>query len=75
MHDGATVLVADGEHQAIVGERQMQRVGAAVMVLEREGVALEQIEDGDLALVLDIGGVAADRSCIQRHLDEPRLLG
>ena len=36
MHDGATLLVADGEHQAIVGDREMQRVGAAVMVLKRE---------------------------------------
>ena len=31
----------------------MQRVRAAVMVLKREGVALEQIEDGDLSLMLE----------------------
>src|SRR5262249_56411118 len=75
MHDWVPLLVADGEHQAIVGEQQMQRVRAAVMVLEREGVALEQIEDGDLALMLDVYRVAPDRSGIERHLDEPRLLG
>ena len=38
----------------------MQRVGTALVALQREGVALQKIEDGDLALMIDIGGVAAD---------------
>ena len=52
----------------------MQRVGAAGVIFEREGIALEQIEDGDLALMLDVGRVAAERVGIERHLDEARLL-
>ena len=52
----------------------MQRVGAAGVIFEREGIALEQIEDGDLALMLDVGEFAAERICIERHLDQARLL-
>ena len=47
----------------------MQRVGAASCAFEREAVLLEEIEDGDLALVLDVGVVAADRGLVERDLD------
>ena len=45
------------------------------MGLEREAVLLQEIEDGDLALVLDLGVVAADRGLVERHRDEPRCFG
>ena len=44
------------------------------MRLEREAVLLQEIEDGDLALVLDLGVGAADRGLVERHLDQPRRL-
>ncbi len=40
----------------------MQRIGSVFLALfQREAVGLEQIEDRDLALVVDLGVVAADR--------------
>ena len=73
MLDRLARLVGHGEHQAIVGERQAQRIGAGVVRFEREAVLLQEIEDGDLALMLDLGIVAADRGLVERHLDQPRL--
>ena len=61
MLDWSAIAIAHGEHEAIVGEREVERVGAAVMAFESERVLLEQVEDRDLALVLDLGIVAADR--------------
>ena len=52
----------------------MQRVRAAIMAFERKGIALEEIENRDLAFVLDLGVVTADRGLIERDLDEARLL-
>ena len=74
MLDRLARLVAHGEHQAIVGERQAQRIGAGVVRFEREAVLLQEIEDGDLALMLDLGLCAADRGLVERHLDQPRLV-
>ena len=75
MLDRRALDIAHGEDEAVVGERQPQRIGAGLMGLEREAVLLQEIEDGDLALVLDLGVVAADRGLVERHLDEPRCFG
>ena len=48
-------LVADREHEAILDEAEVELVGAVVAAIEREGVAFEDVEDRDLALVLDVG--------------------
>ena len=40
----------------------MQAVGTAIVGFQREGVALQKIENGDLALMIDVGRVAADRA-------------
>ena len=73
--------IADGEHQPVVGQRELERVGAGIVRLEREAVLLEQVENGDLPLMLDLGIVAADRSLVEGDLDQlglirpsPRLL-
>ena len=38
--DRRALGVAHGEHEAVVGKREAERIGAAVMTLQREGVAL-----------------------------------
>src|SRR4029079_14237974 len=72
--DRCAIGITDGEHKAIVGEGEMQRVRAAIMAFERKGIALEEIENRDLAFVLDLGVVTADRGLIERDLDKARLL-
>src|SRR5512143_2448314 len=72
MLDRRAVGVAHGEDEAVVGEREMKRIGTAVMAFECEGVLLEEIEDRHVALVLDLGVVAADRSLVEGDLDQPR---
>ena len=42
-------------------------IGAGVVALQREAVFLEEIEDGDLALMLDLGRCAADRGFVERR--------
>ncbi len=57
--DGRAVLLGDVEDEAVVGERQDDVVGAAVVADDLEVVALEQVEDRDLALVVRIGPCGA----------------
>jgi hypothetical protein len=64
------VGAADVEHEAASGDAQMQRERAAVVVLGRKGVVLEQVVDRDRTLVLDVGVGAADRILIERDRDE-----
>ena len=61
MLDRRARVVAHGEDQAVFGERQFERIGAGIVVLEREAVLLQKIEDRDLAFMLDFGSVASDR--------------
>ena len=51
--------------------REVERVGAVVAAFEREAVALEDVEDRDLALVLDVGVAARDRGLVERDGGEP----
>src|SRR4029450_5936807 len=72
--DRRAIGIAHGEHEAIVSERETQCVRPAIIAFERKSIALEEIENRDLALVLDLGVVAADRGLIARDLDEARPL-
>ena len=65
------VLAPDVEHQPVLLDAEMQRVGAVVVTDRRERIFLEQIVDRDRALVLDVGAGAADRVLVERHRDEP----
>ncbi len=70
---GRAVLAADVEHQPVAGDRQMQRVRAALVADRREMILLDQIVDRDRALVLDIRTGTADRFLVQGHRDEALL--
>src|SRR5262245_53498446 len=70
--DRLAVLVADGEHEAVVGERKMQSVGTLfVGLLQGKAIRFEQIEDRNVALVVHVDIVAADRSLVERDADQP----
>ena len=43
------------------------------MVLEREAIFFQEIEDRDFALVLDLLCVAPDRGLVEGNLDQARL--
>ena len=59
------------EDQPLLGQRQLQPVGAAAVVIDRrEAVLLDQVEDRDRALMLDIGRRAADRF-VELDVDQP----
>src|SRR4029077_127081 len=51
-------------------DRELQRVRTTVVIHRRERIVLDQIVDRDRALVLDVGAGAADRTFVQRDLDE-----
>src|SRR5690606_4174865 len=70
-----TVRVVDGEDQVRLAQRQFDLVGAAKAVHQLEGVALQQVEYRDLALVLDLAAPAHDAGRIEADADDPRGLG
>ena len=45
--------------------------GPSLAAFEREGVPVEKVVDGDLALVLDVGVAARDRVLVECDLAEP----
>src|SRR5205085_1326451 len=69
-HYWRVVGAADVKHQPVAGDAEMQleRPWAAVDRCER--IFLEQIVDGDGALVLDIGAGTADRILIEDDPDQ-----
>ena len=50
----APASVADGEHEPVLDDPEVERIGAVVAAFEREAVLLEDVEDRDLALMLDV---------------------
>ncbi len=63
--------IGDRENEAIVGEADRELVGSVAAAFEREGVGVEKVVDGDLALVLDVGVAARNRVLIERDLAQP----
>src|SRR6516164_9046704 len=72
-HNRRAVLVADVEDEAVAGDADMQRERAVVDALRREQILLDQIVDGDRALVLDIRTRTPDRLLVERHRDDAVL--
>ena len=66
-------LLRHGKHQAILDDRQIERIGAVVAAFQLEPVALEDVEDRHLALVLDVGVGAADGGFVEVDGNEPGL--
>ena len=66
---------ADREHQPVLDDGELERVGAVVAAVQREAVALEDVEHRHLALVLDVGAAAPDRGLVEGDGDELRLGG
>ena len=64
-------MVGNVEHQPVFRDRQVQveRPGAALDHLE--GVFLEQVENGDLALVIDIGREARQARLVDGDIGQP----
>ena len=58
----------NGEQQPVLGNREMQLVRARVHTIDRKSVAIENVEDGDFALVLDIGAASPERLRVERNL-------
>ena len=58
-------LLGDREHQPVLDDGEVERVGAVVAAIEREAVALQDVEDRHLALVLDVGVAAPDRVLVE----------
>jgi hypothetical protein len=69
--DFATVFACDREHQALLGERNVQRIGTAVVADRLKIIAFDQIVDRNRALVLDVRIGAADRLLVEFDRDEP----
>src|ERR1700712_155019 len=68
----APFLVLHDDGEAIVLDAQ-QDPERPLLPLGLEEIALEQIEDGDLALLLDLVAAADDRPLVQLDVDDPRL--
>ncbi len=71
--NGPAVLRTDVEGQPIAGDTQVQRIRSAGMADRLKKILLEQIVDGDLTLMLDVGIGAADRFLVQRDGGEALL--
>ncbi|ENN87541.1 hypothetical protein RHSP_44317 [Rhizobium freirei PRF 81] len=69
--DHAAVFDANVENELLVDQRQVEQIGAAFMPNGLKAVFLDQIEDGDGALMLDIGRRTADR-VVQDHIAQPK---
>src|SRR5262245_24056659 len=69
----ARILLGDGETQPVLDEPQGELVGAAGAAFQLEPVALQDIEDRYLALVLDAGITAPDRGLVEMDGNEPGL--
>ena len=65
-------LVVDREDQVRLAQRQRDAIGAGKAVDQLERVALQQIEHGDLALVLDLAAPAHDARGIEADVADPR---
>src|SRR6516162_5330847 len=72
-HNRRSVLATDVEHEAIAGHADVQGERAVVDVLRREQVLLDQVVDGDRALVLDVRTRTPDRLLVERHRDDAVL--
>ena len=73
--DRLAALARDREHQPALDQRQLQPVGPVAGIVDRaEAVLLDEVEDGDGALVLDIGRRAADRF-VELDVDQPCVAG
>src|SRR5690348_10266958 len=69
-HHRCAVLLPDVEDEAILGNREMQRVWPTLVIDRGERIVLEEIIDRDGALMLDIRRRSSDRPFVERHLDE-----
>ena len=59
-------LVENLHLQPVLGDREMQVVGAREIARRAEGVVLQQVVDGHGALVLDLRGAADHRRVVER---------
>ncbi len=66
------VVILQLDREAIVLDPE-QDPERPVMLLRLEDIAFEQIEDGDLALPLDLLAAADDRPLVQLDIDDPRV--
>ena len=69
-HQPLAVGGADLETELLLDEGEVQRVGAAVMLRHGEGVRLDDVVDGDGALVLLVRVAAPDGRLVERHRDQ-----
>ena len=67
-------LVVDREDQIGLAQRQRDAIGAGEAADQLERVALQKIEHGDLALVLDLAVPAHDARGIEADVDDPRAV-
>jgi hypothetical protein len=68
--DGLAAFSADVEAEPVLDDREMQRIGPALVARNREGVGFEDVVDRDRALVLLVRAAAADRGLVEGQRDE-----
>src|SRR6516164_7828470 len=74
-NDGRAIFQRDVEHQSVAGDRQIERIRAALVATRTKRVLLEQIVDRDRALMLDVRIGAPDRAFVEVHPDQAIWVG
>src|SRR5215213_4348148 len=69
------ILAPDIEDKAVFLEADVERIRSALVADRRKRVFLDQIVDRDLAFMVDVRAGAADRFLVERHRDEPVVIG
>src|SRR5262249_23769667 len=66
-------ILGDGKYQSILDDGEFELVGTSLAPIERESIALQDVEHRHLALMLDVGAAAPDRGLVEGNGDEPLL--
>ena len=70
---GLPRIIADIKHQAVFFNGEMQPVGSRFHLCWRKAIVFQQIEDGDFALMLNVGAAPNGRLFLQYHIDDAVL--